>query len=532
MTFGTDNGHYLRAYKSGVAAADAPVVGEIDEHWTLIPIGGDIYGLESAHRTFLSALDADECRLRGLPEFSVTTTAQYLDKWERWRLVRTEDGRVGWESWLGRYLCAEGGGGREVIANREKLQAWESFTPNPPIGSGGDQPGPGGVVRLIDGWLRQQGRSVADNSGPRRVHGCSDFVAMAKFNEDRDTYLRNLDTTAKWQQFTRLGWRCNGWVFTPRGLDIDPLRHPWWESALRGVIQEHRDRGLKVKLSSFDMFNWTDAQAREWFKRTAQIASEYGDTVAMFHVTNEMHGTAPDGESDRNIALGNELLDICQPILPNALMALSDPNSRDKAGMKRLGRSVALVHQFATMGRYFNDLYENYPGIPVDDDEPRGPNGPHGGDVTNSIEDPNQIFALYTMGIAVGKICTYFNSPGAAERKPLDSTWGFKELPQLWRDLEIPEDIGQGSLCAGHKGGFMQVKDSHAGRADGIVRGNYGLGGISEEWDGQPWAVRADYDATWSVWYADGKAWEGRLSKGQVIPTPRGFTWAVVRAIS
>jgi hypothetical protein len=206
--------------------------------------------------------------------------------------------------------------------------------------------------------------------------------------------------------------------------------------------------------------------------------------------------------------------------------------------MKKLAVTLALIHQNGNsvddlIRRTFNDMYENYPGVPIDSDEPRGPNGPQGGDVTAAVEDPNELFALYTTQILIGEIATYFNSPGCAERRPLDDTWGFKELPQLWRDLEVPEDISQGSLGAGHTGnGMMQVNDSHAARADGVTRGDYNLGVISGKHDGQTWAVRANRTGQWSTWYADGKAWEGHLSVGQVIHTPRGFTPAVVRCIT
>lgn len=398
------------------------------------------------------------------------------------------------------------------------------------------EPGPS-VVRLIEGEARAVGRSFGDATGARRLHGCSDFCALAKFNEDRDTYLRNLDVTARWQQYTRLGFRCNGWVFTPRGLDIDPIRHGWFESALRGVLDAHRDRGLKVSLSSFDMNGWTDQQAMDTFRRVAQIVSEFGDTVWLSAVTNEMEGTWEPGEVAENIARGHELMAAYRAIYPRGLHAISDPRDRDKAGMQRLAVTAALIHQFGTpidvgMRRTFNDINENNPDVPVVADEPRGPNGPGGGDVTNPVESPDELFGLYTMQQIVGEASTYFNNPGAASRLPLDSTWGFKELPRLWRDLEIPEDFGQGQLCAGQHNTLLEVTDSHASRADGMRLGDYGLGGISGQWDGRPWAVRVAYDATWSTWYADGKAWEGRLSRGQVIPTPRGFTPAIVRAIT
>jgi hypothetical protein len=220
------------------------------------------------------------------------------------------------------------------------------------------------------------------------------------------------------------------------------------------------------------------------------------------------------------------------------LKAISDPENRSRDGMRKLARTLALIHQNGhtaddLIRRTFNDMFENYPGVPIDSDEPRGPNGDTGHDVTSSVEDPDDIFALYTMQILIGEISTYFNGPGAATRAPLDATWGFKELPLLWRDLGIPEDIGQGELMAGHRAGSMlQVKNSHAARADSARIGGYGLGVMSGSHDGQPWAVRAGYDAVFSVWYSAGLFWEGRLSEGQTIPTRDGFHPAVVRALT
>jgi hypothetical protein len=444
-----------------------------------------------------------------------------------WATMTSVPGSVLHIARTGLTIIAPGGAVQWEIAT-----GWVEPEPEPP---------PVGVVRRIQGYLRQQGRSLADNTGPRIVHGCSDFAALAKFHEDPDTYLRNLDVTAQWQQYTRLGWRCNGWRFTPRGLDADPLKHAWWESALWGVLDAHRARGLKVSISSFDMNDWTDQQALQCFQHTAHICKEFGDTVWLSAITNEMHGTWRPGESDENVAKARELMRAWTAIYPGGLQALSDPDSRSKAGMKRLGWTAALIHQFGTpidtgLRRAFNDMFENYPDVPIDQNEPRGPNGDSGDDVTNPIEDPDHLFALYTMHVLTGQASTYFNGPGAATRAPLDSTWGFKELPQLWRILEIPEDIGQGRLCAGQHGTFMQVHDSHASRADGMRSGAYGLGAISGVWDGSPWAVRAGYPAEWSVWYADSvtsrrPAWEGQLSEGQAIPTPRGFTPAIVRAL-
>jgi hypothetical protein len=521
-----DGEHYITAELDGTVWANRTEA-HAWEQWMVEYLDGGLVALHSAHGRYLSA------QLDG----SVVADRDGINAWEQWTLEHHGD-RVAFKSAHGLYLVAEGGGGESVGADREAVGPWETFLPDPPLTSA-PGPSPGGVVRLIDGYLRQKGRGVADNGGVRLAHGCSDFVAMAKFNEDPGTYYRNLDITAKWQQFTRIGWRCNGWEpWVDRGLEIDPLRHSWWENALRGVLQAHRDRGLKVKLSSFDMNNWSNAQAHEWFTRVAQIASEYGDTVWASAVTNEIAGTWEPGETDENVERGHELMDVYRSIYPGGLHTISDPENRDKTGMKKLAVTLALIHQNGhtiddLIRRTYNDMYENYPGCPIDSDEPRGPNGPQGGYVTASVEDPDELFALYTTQILVGEIATYFNSPGAAERRPLDDTWGFKELPQLWRDLEVPEDISQGSLGAGHTGnGMFHVIGSHASRADGVTLGAYNLGVISGAYDGRPWQVAANRDGMWSTWYADGKNWEGRLSNGEVIPIQKGFVPAVVRCLT
>lgn len=563
-TLRTENGvHYLTAELDGSVNAtrtDADLGAWQD--WDVLP---DIWGdagvrlLRSAHGKYLSAYDAAYCVQIGVPPDTVAATAEYPDSWERWRVaidgdvVRLQSCSTGlWLSPQNVPPAPQAGGG-DVLCNGPQPAGWETLFASdmsafgaaepirPPTGGGGGGPiGPPGVgvVRPLQGPIRAIGRSFGDGSGPRVVHGCSDFPALAKYHEDPDTYLRNLDVTAQWQQYTRIAWRLNGWVFDPRGLSVDPYKHDWWEAALRGVLQAHRDRGVRASVSSFDMNHWTDRQAMDAFQRTATICRDYGDTVIFSAVTNEMQGTWEPGETDENVARGHELMQAWIRIFPGGLQAISDPHDRSREGMKKLAVTLALIHQFGNpidtgIRRAFNDINENYPGHPVVQDEPRGPNGPQGGDVTGNIENPHHLFALYTMHVIVGCASTYFNNPGCASRLPLDSTWGFKELPRLWRDLEIPDDIGQGQLCPGHHDTFMQVRDSHAARADGMRIGGFGLGVISGSWDGQPWAVRAGYDATWSVWYADGRQWEGRLSAGQVIPTmaSRGFTPAVVRAV-
>ena len=58
------------------------------------------------------------------------------DKAQEWETLALElnegrfrgDSRIALRAYNGQYVCAEGGGGGEVVANRDKAQEWETFT--------------------------------------------------------------------------------------------------------------------------------------------------------------------------------------------------------------------------------------------------------------------------------------------------------------------------------------------------------------------------------------------------------------------
>ena len=549
ITLQTSTGHYLTAELDGTLAANRLEAGPW-EQWTVEPVAPGVYALQSCHGGYLSAYTPEHAAAMGLPPHTAAATGYAAYAWEHWTVTAGAASCAVLQGCHGLWLRAEGGGGSTVDAGGAAPGPWEQWIPSDLAafglgGSGSGEP-TGGPMRPLEGDVRPAGRSFTDATGARLVHGCSDFAALVKYHEDPDGYLRQLDVTAGYQQYTRILWRLNGWKWADSGLTVDPIRDPWFESALCAVLEAHQARGLKVNLSSGDMNHWTDSQAEEWFRRVAQIAADFGDVVWLSGCTNEMEGTWAPGECEDNIERGHALMQMWRGIYPGGCWAVSDPKDRDQAGMEALAGNVALIHdtrwEIADAIRHaFNSRYENDPGVPIVQDEPTGPNGspPHS-DFTRlvyqPIEDPDELAALYTMHVLTGQASTYFNDPALVSRQPLDSTWGFKELPALWRALAIPEAIGQGALGAGHTGaGMMQVTGSHAARADGASHGGYHLGVISGAWDGQPWAVRANVAGTWSTWYADGAtagpAWEGRLSEGQVIPTPRGFTPAIVRCL-
>lgn len=413
-------------------------------------------------------------------------------------------------------------------------------------------PGPGpvppvGVVRKLSGQVHRIGRSFGDASGPRIVHGCSDFAILPKWRQNRDAVLRNLDVVAAHQQYLRFLWRLNGWMWSGEGsrwpnanLSVDPSRDGWYDEVLRDVLVACNDRGIKINLSSGDMNNWSRAQMEDGFRRTAQIAASVSpDLVWLGAVTNELRGTMQGGESDENIRLCEDLLGIWQQHYPWGMRAISDPGSQDKAGMKRLAggaASMALIHDVRweasdAIRRAFNTMYENYPDEPVAQDEPTGPNGsPPNGPFTRHvyqpIEDHDDLLAIYTMHAITGQASTYFNDPALVSREPLDSTWGFKEIPAAWRAMEIPEHIGQGTLKPGHHADApLQVTNSGAERADSMVLADYAIGVIS---GGERWRVRAGRDGQATAYTAAGVVWEGGVSRGETLPIA-GPTPTIVR---
>jgi hypothetical protein len=552
-----DGTHYLTAELNGDVVADRTTQ-DAWQWWTVEPDpNGDpsVCGLKSAHGKYLSAYPPEYCAQLGLPIASVKATATYLDAWERWQVAR-DGGVVRLKSMhTGLWLSPQNvppsphGGGGAVLVNGPAPGGWETLVPSNMAAFGGSAPGPGpgptpppGEVRPLLGQVRIHGRSFADASGPRLLHGCSDFGALAKMHEDRDRMLRQLDVVASHQQYIRVFWRLNGGFWTDSGVTVDPIRDPWFDEVCLDYLTACWERGIKVNLTSGDFYNWTDTQAEDSFRRVAQIARSVSpELVWLSAVANEMRGTMPGGESDENVAKMSHYLTTWAATYPWALLAGSDPGSQDRDGMARLApppSNVALIHDVRWSGedairRCFNTAYEGYSGKPIVQDEPTGENGnvprPFGQLVYQPTQDPHYILAIYTMQVLTGQAATYFSDPSLASREPLETTWGFTGLLPLWRAMEIPEGIGQGLLKPGHHGDApLQVINSHASRADSMVLGGYSLGIIS---GGSGWQVRAGRSGLATAYTAAGVVWEGVVSPGQVFPIA-GPTPTIVRIVS
>lgn len=392
-----------------------------------------------------------------------------------------------------------------------------------------------GYVRLFEGYSRTYGRSFGDDSGPRIVHGCSWFPALVEAHWDWDRFYRQLVVIAQHQMYVRILWRLNGWKWTESGLTVDPLRDSWFDATLRRVLEACRDLGLRVNLASGDMNNCSWAQQQEMFTRVASIAASVDEqTVWLMGGVNEMRGTWAPGETDENVDRLRQLAQLTKTIYPWNHHAGSDPGDMAKAGMIRLAPSpcnAALVHTRPGgtiadfLRRTFNNQYENQPGLPIVEDEPSGPNGPPAGPdsqlVYQPIDRPADIFALYTMQVLAGSASTYFNDPALVSRQPLESTWGFRELPALWRQMGLPQDVGQGRLVHGGLHDAPVRIGTGAERCDSVIclGDRLAFAIIS---GGRDWRVPSGWDADVTVYSASGNQLQFRVSAGQTLLTSDG----------
>ena len=529
-----DQQHYLSVNSQGLLVAEK--LEEDDScQFEVEDLGDGYFVLKSnATQKYVSFLDTQECAARGVAQYSIMATAEYIDIWEKIRVGKFRYGMTINCSYWGKYLSVQNYGGGAVLGNGPEAADWEVIVSSDysvfNLSGGGTGPVIPGNVKKLQGEVRTINRSFGDNSGPRYIHICTDFGGFVKYHEDRDACLRTLDIVAQHQQGIRAAYRLNGGYWTDSGLTIDPIRDGWWEETVDGYVRACNDRGLKIDLMCADMYNWSDQQAEDNIRRLGQICAGISHDVVLVHEWNEMRGTWPGGEEDT--AKLQRLAEVWESVYPWALNGGSDPGDQARDGMKALSPgpcNIGLVHNtrwYATDGirRAFNIIYENYPDEPVMEGEPTGPEdpAPDGGFnrlVYQPIEDYNDLAAIYSMHIFTGQISTYFSDPSLASRRPLDETWGFKELPKLWQEeMEVPEDIGQGTpLHGGRAEAPVNVIDSNADRADTMTCPNGWVYGAISGQNGN-WKVKSKRDGQLTCWQGNTRVHDGHISNGETIP--------------
>lgn len=268
--------------------------------------------------------------------------------WESFELYIQSDGRFSLKTDHGKFVCAEGGGGREVIADRSAANAWESFLPSQRFwvvggGGGGDiQPLPSGRLHVEDRYFVVGGQTYR----PRWASALSILRRSASQREDLLSWLRSVGFDGVRVFAGALSWA---------GQTPDLARQE-----LPGLLEMCRRLGLLVEVvpvtdsgvsGGYDVGSHT--------KAVVQICTQFENTI--IEIANEpWHPT--QAESVHNLeylmalrralpsyiptSLGAPSVDeepIPQPVADYITLHLD--RGRDKWNMVRRVRELELVSQ-------------------------------------------------------------------------------------------------------------------------------------------------------------------------------------------
>lgn len=332
-----DGEHYLRLYhpdipredgREGQLWADATAAGP-DETFEVEAVSGGM--ALKCHGRYVTA-EADG-RI-------TTRTYQTPGPWEIWTPVLLDDGRLAFSSHHGRYLCAEGGGGGAVVADRLAVGVWEQFTPSAALAA------PGTLTRLrVEGNRRY----VANDAGRFDWREVSAFSLLSRLLAGEDAYVQQWLTRRRAEGFTvtRVFLTLDGDYWTRSPLGGRSFRcapdMPWYWTILDRLVQLHADAGLYVRvvfLGALEPFGgvWhpdrRDVFAGAVRERAEAFVVEAAQRLGRHaHVIGELAnepteiGMREAWANGALVALGRK----CKAVAPDMLLCLGENN--DAAGV-------------------------------------------------------------------------------------------------------------------------------------------------------------------------------------------------------
>jgi hypothetical protein len=185
-------------------------------------------------------------------------------------------------------------------------------------------------------------------------------------------------------------------------------------------------------------------------RRFARICGEEGglDVICLAETTNEFPINRYGSDGAASIAQMGRVIDVWERAIPGVLTAQGaipqneEPESLTKASTHgdlcavHVTRSPFPMALKRTLGLvYWEGDYRGFPKA-FWEGEPAGP----GQDAFDRLDDPAQLTALYAMHALTGQASVYFNGPAVRSHAPLESTWGFTQLPALFAH-QLPEDL-------------------------------------------------------------------------------------------
>lgn len=337
------------------------------------------------------------------------------------------------------------------------------------------EPEPAVPGRPLIGPLRVEQKMFRDDTGFRRVFFASWFPALRILRDNPAEFTRQIDAIAAagyqgfrtflavggWSDFwdgrevVPVGFR--KWLWTGNHLRTDQYgvtldAWPNYDDLLRTMLRACRAKKLRLHVTTGDMQAICPDTTRELdlHRRFARICAEEGgtDVIALAEATNEFPLNREGGDSPTSIEQMGRILRVWRDAIPGALVAQGaipqneEPESLTKASthgdlcMTHTTRDpigTALKRTFGLV--YYEGDYRGFPKA-FWQGEPAGP----GQDSYQRLDEPASLVALYAMHGLTGQASNFFQGAAVRSRSPLESEWGFSQLPELLA-AHLPEDV-------------------------------------------------------------------------------------------
>lgn len=480
-TLKSSEGYYVCAESGGGThvVADRPAAGPW-ETWTIEPQDDGTVSLVAHNGMYLCA-EVD----------GITVNANRLSSgpWERFTYEVRDDKIVAFKTHHGTWLQAPLGGGanQRIIQTTNDPGEWEFFESSTKFWEAST---PGGVCRRpLVGPLRIESRMFRDDTGFRRIFYCSWFPALRILRDNPTEFWRQLDAiVAAGYQGIRVFLAVGGWDDYWNGREVAPVTFVKWfwtgnhlrtdeysytveawpdyDDLLRTLLRACVERKLRLHVTTGDMqIICPDANEEiDLHRRFARICAEEGgtDVIGLVETTNEFPLNRAGGDSDESIVQMGRILDVWTETIPGVLVTAmgaipqnEEPETLYKAATfgttcaVHVTRDPVSVCLKRTLGLvYWEGDYRAFP-FPYWEGEPAGP----GEDSYQRQDDPANLVAIYAMHALTGQASVRFQGAAVRSFAPLESEWGFTELPALF-DQFLPEDIAQWDHGSNRHGGI------------------------------------------------------------------------------
>lgn len=410
-----------------------------------------------------------------------------------------------------------------------ELEAELGIVPEPPVDPV-PPPSTDGPTKPIVGYMRAQGSVWHDDTGPRVIKLCSYFPAVRVYRDNPNLFKRNLDAMVGYWQGARVFWCLRGKPWEDFGLEVD-VTWPNYDELFVAVLKEFAARDLRVALTSGTLHPHQLPDADAQYLRIAKLCASVNEQTVIAHsVINEPGMTSPHGDGPASWPYYHKLLTIFKSAYPwnhhGTGCQGGDPEAVENDGRPSgiiLGSKAPSTMACLQGTRYptrnaleraFDAGYRVRPAVrvPVLEEEPAGNNGLVPA-VYQPMQDRDALFAYYTIKLITGQALISLNSCGLWEQNPLDSVWGFKEIPELWRQMDIPEDVGTFKVGHLHQN---PITATGVYRCDGSWSDERGIA-IAVASGGSNWTVTSRWNGQARVYRSDGLHLDTHVNAGGVI---------------